>query len=57
MEDLAVSGFFGAVALIVFLFAASELKAMRPYEKGFIEILAVTVENVQEKIAAKGAGE
>ncbi len=39
MEDLAVIGLFGAVALVLIMFAASGLKVIRPYEKGLIEIL------------------
>ena len=39
MEDLAVIGLFGAVALVLILFAAAGLKVVRPYEKGLIEML------------------
>ena len=39
MEDLAVFGLFGAVALVLILFAAAGLKVVRPYEKGLIEML------------------
>ena len=39
MEDLAVFGLFGAVALVLILFAAAGLKVVRPYEKGLIELL------------------
>ena len=39
MEDLAIFGLFGAVALVLILFAAAGLKVVRPYEKGLIELL------------------
>ena len=37
--ELAVVGLFGAVALVLILYAAAGLKVIRPYEKGLIEML------------------
>ena len=37
--ELAVVGLFGAVALVLILYAAAGLKVVRPYEKGLIEML------------------